>query len=170
MSNTQTPRVLKNFNAFINGVGYAGRVEEVELPEVALKMEEWRGGGMDGSTEIDMGQEVMTSKITMGEYIPDLITALAKGGQRIQFRGALKRDSDGSAVIPVVCELGARFKKFTPGSWKAGDMAKAEHELTVDYFKWTQAGVELMEIDTINMIRRIGGVDQLAEQRAALGL
>lgn len=168
MSNAQTPRVLKNFNTFVNGVGYAGRVEEIELPEIAIKMEEWRGGGMDGSTELDMGMEVMTSKITMGEYIPDLVTALANGS-RIQFRGSLKRDSD-LASVRVIVELGARFKKFTPGSWKAGDIAKGEHELTVDYFRWNQAGVDLMEIDVINMKRVIGGVDQLAGMRADLGL
>jgi len=162
------PHVLKNWNCFINGVGYAGLCDEAELPEIALKMEEHRAGGMDGAFEIDMGQEVMSSKLTFATYPPEVLAALARG-VRIQLRGVLKRDTDNS-VIPVIVEIGGRPKKWTPGSWKAGDKATSEHEIAVDYFRWNQAGVDLMEVDVVNMKRVIGGVDQLADERAILSI
>lgn len=162
------PRVLKNFNLFINGQGFTGLCEEAQLPEIKIKMDEYRGGGMDASYEIDMGTEAMMAKLTLGEYAPDVIKAISVGS-RIQLKGSLVRDSDATRVA-VVAEIGGRFKTFTPGNWKAGDMAKPEHELTVDYFKWTQAGEDLFEIDVQNMIRIVGGVDQLAGIRADIGL
>lgn len=168
MTTARIPRVLKNFNVFINGRGYAGLCDEAELPEIVLKMEEHRAGGMDGSYEIEMGQEAMSAKLTMAEYIPELIAALGNG-VRVQLRGALVRDTDNNTVA-VVVELGARPKKFGPGSWKAGDKGSAEHEFAVDYFRWNQAGEDLIEVDVVNMIRKVGGVDQLAAQRAALSL
>ena len=162
------PRVLKNFNGFVNGIGYAGLIDEAELPEVVLKMEEHRAGGMDAPYEIDMGQEAMSMKMTIAEPAAQIITALATG-TRIQLRGSFVRDHDGSRVA-VVAEIGARPKKLSPGSWKAGEKAPLEHEFAVDYFRWTQGGVELIEIDVVNMIRRIGGVDQLAGIRSDLGM
>ena len=162
------PRVLKNFSVFIDGLGYHGLVDEAELPEVKIKMEEYRAGGMDGSYEIDMGQEAMVAKLTFAEYPANVLKAMGNN-QRIQLRGALRRDTDAS-VVPVIVELGGRLKCFTPGSWKAGDMAKSEHEVAVDYFRWNQGGVDLMEIDVVNMKRVIGGVDQLSGLRDALAL
>jgi len=53
------PQILKNFNVFANGVSYAGRAEEVSLPKLTVKTEEFRGGGMDAPVELDMGMEKM---------------------------------------------------------------------------------------------------------------
>ena len=168
MSSVNIPRVLKNWNCFVDGIGYAGRCDEAELPEVKIKTEEHRGGGMDGSFEIDMGQETMSAKLTFTEYLPEVISALGNG-KRIQLRGALRRDTDGSTV-PVVVTIGGRIKGFMPGTWKAGDVVKPEHEIAVDYYRWNQAGVDVFEIDVVNMVRVMGGTDQLAQIRAAIGL
>lgn len=163
-----TPNVLKNWNCFVDGRGYQGVCDEAELPEIKFKMEEHRAGGMDAPTEIEMGMEVMTGKLTFAEYTADIISALLNN-RRIQLRGALVNDQT-KVTTPVLVELGARFKSFTPGSWKAGDKATGEHEIAIDYYRWNQGGVDLFEIDAVNMIRKFGGVDQLAAQRAALGL
>ena len=162
------PSVLKNWNCFVNGKGYQGLCDEAELPEIKFKMEEHRAGGMDAPIELEMGQELMTGKLTFAEYSPDIISALLSGS-RIQLRGALVNDQT-KATTAVIVELGARFKSFTPGSWKAGDKATGEHEIAIDYYRWNQGGVDLFEIDPVNMIRRFGGVDTLAAQRSALGL
>ena len=49
--------ILKNMSLFVDGRGYAGNVDELNLPKLALKTEEFRGGGMDAPIEIDMGME-----------------------------------------------------------------------------------------------------------------
>jgi hypothetical protein len=161
------PSVLKNWNCSIDGIGYAGLCEEAQLPDIKFKMEEHRGGGMDAPYEIEMGQEVMSAKLTFAEYPADVIKNL-NAGRRIQLRGALVNDQT-RVTIPVLVELGGRTKGFMAGSWKAGDMNKPEFEIAVDYFRWNQAGADLLVIDVPNMVRVVGGVDQLAAQRAALG-
>ena len=37
------PKILKNFNAFVDGRGYAGRIDEISLPKLLIKTEEHYG-------------------------------------------------------------------------------------------------------------------------------
>lgn len=165
------PRVLRNFNLFVNGIGYAGRVTEAELPELAFKTEEHRGGGMDGVAEIDMGQEAMEAKLTFAEYIPEILKSVGRlngVATRIQLRGALQRD--GETAVACVVELHGGFKTSTMGTWKAGDLATHEVSMACRYYRLTIGGELQHEIDVDNMIRNIGGVDELESIRNAIGL
>lgn len=162
------PRVLKNFNLFINGTGYAGLCDEAEMPDLKIKTENHRGGGMDSDYEIDMGMDAMTVKLTLGEYAESVISAFGSGN-RIQLRGSIVRDSDGTHT-PIICEIQGRQKTLNFGKWKAGDKTQPAHEFTVDYFRWNQGGSDLIVIDVINMIRLINGVDQLANIRSDLAM
>ena len=47
-------KILKNFNLFVDGRGYAGRTEEVTPPKLTIKTEELRAGGMDAPISIDL--------------------------------------------------------------------------------------------------------------------
>ncbi len=67
------PKVLKNFNLFVDGRGYAGRVQEVTLPKLALKTEEFQMGGLDTPVQIDVGMEKLESEFTLSEYDPFVI-------------------------------------------------------------------------------------------------
>jgi P2 family phage contractile tail tube protein len=161
------PRVLRNYNTFVNGFGYAGLIDEAELPEIAIKTEEHRGGGTDVPIELDMGMEVMQAKLTMAEYNPTLMGLIGTVA-RIQLRGALVRDNE--AAVPMLVEMHGLFKKSTMGSWKAGDKATNELEVSLRYIKIQIAESVVTEIDSQNTVRIIGGVDQLASQRAAMGM
>lgn len=162
------PRVLRNFSAFVNGSDYIGRVTEVELPDLKLKTEEHRGGGMDAPAELDMGMDALTSKVTFAEYIPDVLKAFGKlgTGQRLMFRGALQRDQE--TAVPCVVEMVGGFKSSTMGSWKAGDVATHEVEAALRYYKLEIGDEVIFEIDVDNMVRIVDGVDLLASQRAAI--
>jgi len=166
------PSVLKNFNAFVNGRGMAGLVDEAELPELSIRTEEHRAGGMDGTAEMDMGQEPMRSRLVFAEYNAEVfkLFGLANGNAaRIVLRGAARRDSDG-VVTPIVAELHGRIIRIAQGTWQAGQKATAEVEMTVNYYRLNVAGEDLIEIDVENFKRIVGGVDQLAAMREALAL
>lgn len=66
------PKILKNFNAFVDGRGYAGRIDEISLPKLSIKTEEHRAGGMDIPVAIDMGMEKLEAELTFSEYDPEL--------------------------------------------------------------------------------------------------
>ncbi|WP_179734783.1 phage major tail tube protein [Bradyrhizobium sp. Pa8] len=165
------PRVLRNFNSFVNGVGYAGRISEVELPELSVKTEEYRGGGMDGNVELDMGLETLSAKFTFGEYANQILGLWGNmdgNAARIQLRGALQRD--GETAVPMTVDLHGGFKKNTLGTWKAGDLTQNEAEMSIRYLKIQIQDTVVVEIDIDNMIRVVNGVDQLASIRTAMGM
>ena len=164
------PRKLQNFTAFVDGRGYAGLVTEVEPPKITIKTEEYRAAGMDTPIEIDMGTEKLEATLTFAEHNKELFKALGLlpgGNLSITLRGA---GGEGSATNAITIELRGRFKELDQGSWKSGDEATVKFMVALRYYKLTIDGEDVVEIDTENMKRMIGGVDQLAGQRDALNL
>ncbi len=66
------PKILKNFNVFVDGRGYAGKIDEITLPKLTIKTEEYRAGGMDIPINIDMGMEKLEADFTFAEYDKEL--------------------------------------------------------------------------------------------------
>ena len=165
------PRKLRNFTCFVDGFGYVGRVSEVEPPKLAIKTEEHRAGGMDAPAMIDMGMEALEATLTFSEYSPELFKqfGLVDGeGVAMTLRGAMQ--GDGSDADSIIINLRGMFKELDSGSWKAGEDTTLKATIAARYYKYTSAGSELVEVDTVNMVRKIDGRDQLAAQRQALGL
>lgn len=164
------PKTLRNFGVFVDGRGYLGKSEEVELPKLTIKTEDFRGGGMDAALKMDMGQEPMEASITMLEWNRDLarLWGLANaGGTAITLRGAQK--DQGGEAEPIVVNLRGQVTEIDGGTWKAGDKATKKLSVAVDYYKLTIDGEDVIEIDIQNMIRKVGGTDQLAAIRQAIG-
>lgn len=164
------PKILKNFSAFVDGRGYAGRVDEITLPKLSIKTEEYRGGGMDVPIDIDLGMEKLEAEITFSEYDPELFRLFGiMDNSTVNFtlRGGLQGTGDAE---PVVINLRGKIKELDSGSWKAGDKATLKCMIAIFYYKFTIDRRELIEIDAENMIRKINGVDQLSSMRQALGV
>ena len=67
------PKKLKDLNLFSNGESWQGIVQSITLPTLTRKIEEWRGGGMDGAVGIDMGQDgLLTVQWTVGGLVESL--------------------------------------------------------------------------------------------------
>lgn len=164
------PKRLKNMTAFVDALGYAGRVEELQLPKLALKTEEYRAGGMDTPVELDMGMEKMEAVLTFTEYDPELFGrfGLVDGNAvPLTLRGAVENDTGADAVI---VSLRGQIKELDSGSWKPGDKGTLKASVACRYYSLSIAGKDVIKIDAENMVREINGTDQLAGQRKALGL
>jgi len=167
----QIPRVLKNFSLFVDGRGLAGQVSMLTLPKLTTKMEEYRGGGMDIPAEIDLGMEKLETSFELFEYEPDMLSlyGLADGAAtQLTARGALRRD--GEAAVPMIVNMTGVVKELDHGDWKSGDTSSVKFNLALRYYKETVGGRVVHEIDVVNMIRKINGVDQLATIRTAIGV
>lgn len=164
------PRHLRNFNVMIDGFGFAGRADEVTLPTLSLATEEHRAGGMDAPVDVDMGMELMELSVVISDYDESVISGfgLLGPGVPITLRGAIQRQ--GEAAQPVVIKMLGGLKSREVGAFAVG--SKQTTTLTYSLRKYSEAinGVEYVNIDIENMVRVINGVDQLASQRAALGL
>lgn len=166
------PSVLKNVNAFVDGRGYAGRVEELVPPKLVRKMEAYRGGGMDAEMDLDMGHEKLEASLTLAEHDPEILKLWGitnHSAVALQFRGAMQRDSDG-VVVPVIIDIRGRFREIDPGTWKAGEKVGMVCAISATYYKMRVDGADVIEIDVPNMVCTVDGVDLLAAQRSALGL
>ena len=164
------PKILKNFNLFVDGRGYAGVVNELNLPTLAIKTEDYRAGGMDTSIQLDLGMDQLTCDFTLNQYDSDVINAfgLSNGAQvPLVFRGGL---SDEATVSPVVVTLTGAWNQVDMGGWTAGDRPTLKVTVSVRYYKLEIDGKELIEIDVLNMVRKINGTDQLAKLRTAIGM
>lgn len=163
------PRIFNNFGVFIDGRGYIGRAEEVELPKLGIKAEEFRGGGMDAPIAMDMGMEKIECSISLGEYDPAAagLLGLHNASTPFTLRGAYKQQ-DGQ-TIAVTIKLVGGVKEREVGKWKTGDKVPFKMTIACTMYSESANGGELIYIDIPNMIRRVNGADQLAEIRAAIG-
>lgn len=164
------PRVLKNFTAYIDGRGYIGRVESCQLPELAVAGADFRGGGMDAAVELDMGMNKLDASIVLAEYDPEVIKlfGLFTADTPVVLRGAIQRQ--GEAAVPVVVRLQGGVKQLGRGQWQAGQNSQMTVAVNCNRYSEVIDGETVVDIDVLNMTRVIGGIDQLAEQRAALGV
>jgi len=164
----QYPRTIRDYNAFIDGVSYAGRATTSKLPEVKLMLASHRGAGMDGSVSQDMGLEALRAEVELAEWVPDLIKMFGTR-QRMTLRPAAMGEDDFSAT-GFVATLGGRWSVVNFGDLKTGSDVPLKLTLEVDYFRLLAEGDELFEIDILAGKRVVGGVDQLADKRRAMGL
>lgn len=164
----QYPRTIRNFNAFVDGVSYAGRVLEGKIPEIKIQTANHRGGGMDGSVAVDMGTEAMQAELTLAEWPPELIKMVGTR-QRIVLRPGAMGEDDFSADS-FVATIGGRWTVVNFSDLKPGSDTPLKLTLEVDYYRMQHNGEELFEIDIQAGKRVIGGVDQLAGIRSAMGM
>lgn len=156
------PKILKNFNAYVDGRGYAGRVEELTLPKLTIKTEEYLGAGMSAPIEVDMGMEKLEMDITFAEYDPEIFKILGfTNGKEfgITIRGAMQGTGQPESIVVYVRGF---FKDMDMGSWKPAEKATLKCSISCTYFKLTINNVQLVEIDPQNMIRNVNGADQLS--------
>jgi hypothetical protein len=164
-------QVLKNMNLFVDGRGYAGDVQEMVPPTLTVQTEEFRGGGMDAPVNLDMGMEALECSFTLTKYDQEVLKqfGLAQGNvMPLTMRGHLESD-DGSSEA-IIINMRGKITTLEPGTWTAGDKATLQATVSLRYYKYTQGGEIVHEIDIPGMKRIIGGVDQLAEMRANLGI
>lgn len=166
------PRTLKNFNVFADGESWMGEVSEVQLPKLTKKLEEYRGAGMPGPADIDLGLEKLEMEMTCGGLMKTALTQFGvttASGVLLRFAGAYERDDTGDIDAVEVVTRG-RHKEIDMGSAKMGEKSDFKISSSLTYYKLSINNATVIEIDTINMVYIVDGTDILAKQRAAIGL
>lgn len=166
------PNILKNFNAFNDGKSFMGVIEEIKLPKLARKIEDYRGGGMDGEVGIDVGLEKLEIEQVCSGFVLDAYKAFGMtkaAGTLIRFAGAYQRD-DTAEVQAVEVVVRGRHVEIDPDSAKGGDKGKTTIKSRLTYYKLTVDGEEIIEIDLLSFLFKVNGVDMLEKQRNAIGL
>lgn len=166
------PSVLKNFNLFNDARSYMGIAEDIKLPKLSRKLEEFRGGGMNGPVGIDVGQEKLEIEFTCGGFMEQVFQQYGTtkaDGVMLRFAGAYQRD-DTAAVQAIEIVVRGRHQEIDMGDAKAGDKGKLTVKSSLSYYKLSVDNKVLIEIDLLHMIEIVNGKDILQEQRQAIGL
>ncbi|WP_439668381.1 phage major tail tube protein [Cupriavidus necator] len=166
------PRKLKNFNVFADGVSHVGECEEITLPKLTRKLEEYRAGGMNGPIDLDFGNEKLELETTYGSIMREILKQYGvtrASAAMVRFAGAYQRDDTGDMDAVEVVVRG-RHTEIDFGTGKVGDSSQFKVKSSLAYYKLTINGEVWVEIDHENFIEVVFGVDRLAEQRRAMGL
>lgn len=162
----QTPKIIRNFDAWHDGISYAGLCSKAKMPSVKIQTKGHRAAGMDGNRPVDMGIEDMTCEMTFAEWMPKLIKLIGTE-DRITLRPAAKL-KDHSA-IGWAATIGGLWTQFDPEGLGAGEESPMKIAAEVHYYRLEREGEFIFEIDVDRGIRKVGDVDQLAELRRAMG-
>lgn len=165
------PSKLKNFRLYNDGNNYQGIVAEVTQPKIALQMEEWRGGGMLGPVKIDMGLQAMEAEFTNGGLVKQVMRqfgATSVDGVLLRLVGAYQSDDNGN-VDQVELVMRGRLEELDMGNAKAGEDTEHKVKVPLAYYKIAINGRTEIEIDMLNSVFIVDGVDRYSEIRNALG-
>lgn len=166
------PRTLKDMMLFNEGRAYMGDAKTVTLPTLSRKMEGYRGAGMSGELQMDMGMEAMEMSFTCGGPMRDVLRQFGVttvDGVYLRFAGNYQSDDTASHDHVEVVVRG-RHAEIDMGDQESGSPSEFKVKTAVAYYKLTWNGRTEIEIDPLNMIEIIDGVDRLAARRASLGI
>ena len=164
--------ILVNMNLYFDGNDFVGEVQELTPPKVTPKFREYMAGGMGATIDIPTGEvEKLESDFTLNSVSRTVLKQLkVVPGSTVpfEFRGATV-SQDGTKGRVIVTQRGL-IKETDYGSWKPGEDTSLKIGMTLDYYRLSIDGEVIHEIDPVNFVCVINGVDQTAELRAALGI
>lgn len=168
------PAVLTNARVYKDGQAQLG-VATAELPDLEYMTESMSGLGIAG--EVDMPVQghfkSMTLKLKWNTTTADAIKLLEMESHHLDIRGNIQKHDAGTGKFvdeAIKVLVRATPKKVGVGKFEPGKKMDPETELEITYFKLWQGGKELVELDKLNFIFRVLGVDKMSQIRANLGM
>ena len=173
MPNVQKDKLIA-WEVFHEGTRKMG-LASADLPEIGFITEELKGAGIAGTIDMPTpGQvESMELKLTWRVIAGDRSELLEQRTHNITLRQANQHYDAGTGrfkVEPVVIDVRGIPKGSESGSLEGASHVEATNTFECVYYKETVGGKVKTEIDKLNDICVINGVDMLADVRSALGI
>lgn len=164
---------VTNFAVYEDATEYYG-MAEVTLPEITQISEEVKGAGIAGTFDgTFVGHlEAMSLTLNFRSVTTDAIKLAEPRKHQLDLRAAQQSwdNSTGRYVQQAVKHvLVVNPKKFAPGKLAPASSAEASGEYPVTYYATYIDGEKVLEIDILNFIYYVNGVDYLEDVRKALG-
>ncbi|MDZ4374909.1 MAG: phage major tail tube protein [Phenylobacterium sp.] len=168
---SRLPSVLKMMSVFVNGESYAGQALKLTPPKLVFKTEEFVGGF--GTVKMPTVLEALDIEHTYAGPIPRAITAgfgsAGLGREMIRWVGAYQDQDSGRPQAHELVAVGSHLE-LEFGDQEVGTKVESKAMTHCTYFKWTVDGGVRFEIDKLERIFVVDGVDRYAELRAMIGL
>ncbi len=164
---------VTNANIYINGNNLLGRADEVKLPDVTAVMSEHKALGMVGKIELPSGFDKLEGEIKWNSIYRDVARLVANPFRSLQLqcRSNIEVYGSGGRVTqqPLVTFLTVTFKKNPMGTFKQNDNVELAATFSATYIKQVIGSEDVLELDYMANIFRVGGEDLLADYRANIG-
>jgi P2 family phage contractile tail tube protein len=161
-------------NVYINNSSKHGQASEITCPEVNFIMNEYNSLGMYGTARFPNGIEAMeaTFKWTYPENDVQIAMANPQKAIDIMVRSSKAIYDNGGLdeELPVVILMRGFPTQHQGGSFQPRTDVEVESTLAVNYYKLEVDGEEIIEVDAINNIFKVGGEDILEQRRTNLGI
>jgi uncharacterized protein len=171
MTNLRDSNILQDFTVWIGDSGKIGEAPNFQPPEINIQVEEFRGGGMDGTVEIPMGIEKIEFDFELHTWDEQVWTQLGYGPGSLDvpifFRGYLITAS--GAEKGVLIATRCLIKSIKPSKVEPGKKASLSVHVSANYYRHEVEGRTLTEIDIFNRVTIIDGEDKSARARDILG-
>lgn len=167
------PKTVRDFHLMADGRSYIGLIQNFEAPKIQKKTEEILNGGMGGAVEIDMHFEKMECSWTANEHIAQMIALFGIADQQgvmLRINLAVENCAPGTSTEPVTYVVRGIVKEIDDGTAEMGKKTEIKYSMALSYYKKEVNNVPILEIDFINYVYRVNGIDKYAARRAALGI
>ena len=161
-------------NVYINNSSTHGQASEVTCPEVNYIMNEYNSLGMFGTARFPNGIEAMESTINWQYPENEVQVALANPFKAVDIMvRSSKATYDNGGLVeekPIVIYMRGLPMGHQGGTFAGKDDVATTSTIAVNYYKLEVDGEEIIEVDTINNIFKVGGEDLLEQRRTNLGI
>lgn len=156
---------ITNANVYLEEGPLFGKLEEVTLPSLKMKMQEMNALGMYGSVEVPVGMEVLELKLKWNCIYPENLSAFNPlKSTRLIVKANMQTHSPLGVLLntAVTVFLSGSFKELPLGTIKPGQKQDGlETVMTVYYYKLQVNGIPIQEVDVYNNIFVVGVEDVL---------
>ncbi|MBN3779920.1 phage major tail tube protein [Burkholderia sp. Ac-20345] len=164
---------ITNANLYLGGNSQLGKADEISLPDITVKETEHKAVGMVGTIMLPAGFDKLEGKVKWNSFYSDVWLKFANPFTSLSLQCRSSVDTYTSQgrtqQVPLVTFLTVTMKKIPTGSFKQNDNAEFQSEFTASYIKQQLNGQDIVELDFMSNIFKVGGKDQLALYRANIG-
>lgn len=163
---------LVNFNLHVDGRGMAGKISKHKPVAIKVKTEAFSAGGMAAEVDVPMGSiEKMETEFSLTGYNTNVLKLLGLlPGNSVPLTARGSTAGQDGVQKAVVCQMRGHIIEVEADEWEPAKKVEIKIKMAVEYYLFQVAGETIHEVDAINCVAVIGGVDQLATVRQNLGL
>ncbi len=161
------------YQAYQDGTNFLGTTT-IELPEFTFLSDTLKAAGIMGEIETAVIGQLSSMAITLNWNAIDpaalrlmKLTPISldlRSGQQL-----FDATSGGQKIEKIRIAVRGTIKSSNPGTLEIGAGTGGNTVVEVHYIKYVINDKDVLEIDKLNMVYKVDGIDYLAELREALG-
>lgn len=168
------PQTLANFRAYAGAAAEFLGVTDIELPAFESMLETISGAGIAGemSAPIIGHFQSMMVKLKWRAPTPAALSLLAPVLHVLDLRGSVQVSDSVAGVLTtqsIRVECTGQGKRKSLGKLEMGKALGSDFDLEITTIRISIDDVPLIELDKLNMIFKVNGVDYLAKIRRDVG-